>query len=108
MAGGLHGSGLVVVDVAHLGADDPLVGAQSGGDHRHVGLGAADQKVDVGPGGLAQIADQLGGTGAVPVRAVAGALLAVGLHQLFQYLGVGAGGIVTFKADHRDGLQFVF
>ncbi len=74
VAGGLDGPGLVDVDVAAGGGDDPLVGAQGGGDHRGVGLGAPHEKVDVQGLVLTQGPDPLPGLGAVDVLPVAGGL----------------------------------
>ena len=74
VAGGLDGPGLVDVDVAAGGGDDPLVGAQGGGDHRGVGLGAPHEKVDVQGLVLTQGPDPGPGLGAVCVLPVAGGL----------------------------------
>ena len=88
------------VDVASLGTDDALMGPKGGGDHGGIGLSTPHQEVDMGIGSLAQVPEQGPGAVAVGVRAIAGMLLQIGVHQGLEHLGVSPGGVVTFKAYH--------
>ena len=59
MASVFHSAGFVHGDVAGLCRDDSLEGAQQGGDDSGIGLGAAGEKEDIGPGGGAGFPDHI-------------------------------------------------
>ena len=100
MAAGFHRAGLMHVDMPGGGAQHALMGTQDGGDHRHIGLGAAHQKMHGGLRGLAGRADQRPGALAVGVLAVAGGLLHIGAGQRLQDRRMRALHIITVKTDH--------
>ena len=95
MAGGLHGTHLMAVDVGGVGADDTFPGPQEGGNGGEVGLGATDEELYLGLGALAQVPDQRLGPVTVGVIAVADVALQVGLGQSGEDLGMGAEGVVV-------------
>ena len=63
------------VDMARVGGEHRLIGAQEGVDGQKVGLGAAHHKVDVRLRGGAEGADGIRRRRAVAVQAVAAGLL---------------------------------
>ena len=104
MAGGLDGAGLVAVDMAGVGGDHRLVGLEQGSDDRQVGLGAANQKVDVRFRRIAEGPDQVTGLLADGVQAVAAGLDKVGIRQRLKDLGMGAFTVVIAEAVHGKNL----
>ena len=108
VARSLDRAGLVAGDVARLGAEDALPGAQRRGDHDTVHLRAADEEVDVRLrlGNGAGAADQRAGAGTVGVLPVAGVLLQVRRGEGLQDLRMAALGIVRVKADDHSIYSF--
>ena len=97
----LHGPGLVAADMGGVGGQHRLIGPQKGGDGHLVGLGAAHQEVDGGPGGPAQLQKLLLRLPAQEVQAVALRALPVGPAQRVQYRRVRPGAVVVAKTEHR-------
>ena len=102
VARGLDRACLVGGDVAGLGGEHALPGAQRRGDHNGVRLRPADEEVDVRVrgGNAAGRPDQRPGTLAVRVLAIAGMLLQIGCGKGLQDPRMAALGIVGVKADH--------
>src|SRR5699024_2001274 len=100
VAGGLHGAGLVHMDMPAVGTEHSLPGLQRRVDHGQVGLGGPHKKVDPGLGSPAQAADQRPRPGAVLVLPIAWRLFQVGLLQQVQHRLGGALPIIAFKTDH--------
>ena len=100
VARSFHGSRFMDVDMSALGAQCPLMGPQSGSNHRQIGLGTANEEVHSHILPTAQSADFPGGGSTVWILPVAGGLLEIGLCQRFQHLGVAAFGIIVVKIQH--------
>ena len=107
VAGGLHGAGLMDMNMAAFGAENPLMRPQSGGDHRQISLGAANQKVN---GGIAAAGSLnfFRRPGAVQILAVAGSLLQIGGCKSLQHLLVAALAVVIVKENHSNPPWSVF
>ena len=104
VAGGFHRAGLMDVDVAAVGAQDPLPGLEGGVNQGEIGLGGAHKKVNPRLRRIAQGADQPPRLLTVIVGAVARGLHQVGaLQQIQNRLGC-ALAVIAFKTDH--GLSF--
>ena len=101
----LDRSRLVDVDMAALGGDHALVGAQRGGYDREVGLCAADEEMYVGVGHAAELPYVTAGRLAVRVLAVTRRLFHVCGGEPLQYKGVGPLAVVAFKTDHLSHLD---
>ena len=101
VAGGLHGAGLVHVDVAAVGTQHPLPGLEGRVNHRKVGLGGAHQKLHFRFRRAAQGADAVPGLVAVGILSVAGGLFQIGAAQSVQYRSRCALAVVTFKTNHN-------
>ena len=101
VAGGLDGAGLMAVDMAGVGGDHCLVGGQQRGDDRQVGLGAADQEVNVCLGSGADRPDQVTGLLTDGVHAVAAGLGEIGVHQRLQDPGMCALAVIVAEAVHE-------
>ena len=97
----LDGAGLVPRDVTRRRRDDPLIGPQSRRDHRHVGLGPADQDVDVHVFPAARLPDERSRLFRDRILAVARVLLHVGADHLFHDLRAASFIIVAIEHDHR-------
>ena len=95
MPGGFHRADLVPVDMGGVGRHHALPGAQEGGDGSKVGLGAADEELDLGLGTLAEIPDEGLGPVTVSVVTIAHVSLQAGLGQSGEDLWVGAEGVVV-------------
>ena len=91
-----------------VGRNHALVGPQSGGNHRQIGLGSPCHEMDVHILPAAFFSNQLGGAAAMLVLPIAGGLLHIGLNQALQNLGVGAFGIIAVESNHRLALLFLF
>ena len=76
------------------------MGTQEGGDDRHVGLGPADEEVDLQGVVAAGTADQLRRPRAVGIFPVAGGLLEVRLRQPLQDLRQATFQIIAVKSFH--------
>ena len=103
VAAALDDAGLVHVDVAGVGGDDALPGQEDRVDDGGVRLGAADQEVHVGVGGLAGLADQVAGTLAVLVGAVSAGLLHVRGDESLEHPGVRTLLVIAGKVRQRMG-----
>ena len=103
VAAALDDAGLVHVDVAGVGGDDALPGQEDRVDDGGVRLGAADQEVHVGVGGLAGLADQVAGTLAVLVGAVSAGLLHVRGDESLKHPGVRTLLVIAGKVRQRMG-----
>ena len=99
----LDDAGLVHVDVAGMGGDDALPGQEDRVDDGRVRLRAADQEVNVSVGGLAGLPDQVAGTLAVLVGAVAARLFHVGGDEGVEHPGVRAFLVVTGEVRQHMG-----
>ena len=100
VARGLDGAGLVDVDMAGAGGQDPLIGPEGRGDDGLVGLGPAHQELDAGVRPADGGADQGPGVVTVGVLPVAGVLLEVGGVEGRHDLGAGALVVIAGKTDH--------
>ncbi|MPM80409.1 hypothetical protein SDC9_127456 [bioreactor metagenome] len=100
------GSAFMNVDMAGFGRNHSLMGPQGGRNHREVGLGAANEEMDVHILSFAIFPDKPGGLFAVDVFPVARRLLEVGLYQLFQYLRMGALAVIAVESDHKSILPY--
>ena len=108
VAGILNGPGLMDVDVAGIGGDDPLIAAQHTVDGDLVGLGAAGEEPDlqvVPAAGGAELG--LGGFG-VGIVPIAGQGDHVHFQQMLKHLGMGPLGIVREKIQHKNILRIHF
>ena len=103
VATALDDAGLVHVDMACVGGDDALPGQEDRVDDGGVRLGAADQEVHVGVGGLAGLADQVAGTLAVLVGAVSAGLLHVRGDESLKHPGVRTLLVIAGKVRQRMG-----
>ena len=103
MTTALDNAGLVHVDVAGVGRDDPLPGQEDRVDDGRVRLRAAHQEVHVGVGSLAGLANQVAGALAVLVGAVAARLFHVGGDEGVEHPGVRAFLVVTGEVRQRLG-----
>ena len=101
VAGGFDGAGLVAVDVAGVGGDHRLIGGQQRRDDRQVGLGAADQEVNVCLGSGADRPDQVTGLLTDGVHAVAAGLDQIGVRQSLKNLGMRAFAVIVAEAVHE-------
>ena len=105
VAGILNGPGLMDVDVAGIGGDDPLVAAQHAVDGDLVGLGAAGEEPDLQIVPAAGSADFGLGSFGVGIVPIAGQGNHVHIHQMPQHLGMGPLGIVRKKIQHKNILR---
>ena len=101
MPRGLHRARLMDVDVSALGADRRLMGPQGRRQDRQIGLRPAHQEVDRRVLPAAFAADQVSSALTVVVRAVAGGLLQIRLHQPVQDPLVTALAVITRKVYHN-------
>ena len=94
----------MAVDVAGVGGDHSLIGGQQRRDDRQVGLGAADQKVNIRFGSGADRPDQVTGLLADGVHAVAAGLDQIGVRQSLKNLGMCAFAVIVAEAVHEKNL----
>jgi hypothetical protein len=84
--------------------DDSFEGTQGGVERQHIGLCAAGDKVHLGIGGGAFLADECGGFLTKYVCSVAGALLQIGVYQSLQNPGMGTFAVVVLETVHMYDL----
>ena len=100
MAGCLDSAGLVRFYMRSLGCKHSLMRAEGSGYDGHVGLRAADKKVNVRIWSGALFFYKLTGALAIRVAAVACGLLEIRAHKAVHYLRKCALKVITFKSDH--------
>ena len=101
MAGGFDGPRLMDGDVPGSGGHNALIAFQQGVDDRGIGLGAAHQEKDVGPGQRHGRADLLAGALRKCIEAISGLLLHIGLGQAFQNQRVRTLAVIAGKRQYR-------
>ena len=97
---GLHGAGLMDIDVGGVRAQSTLVRPQGRVNHRQIGLGASHQKVDGNVLTAAFVSNFGCSGGAVFVLPVAQGLGQVGFNQPGQHLRMAALAVVIVEIDH--------
>ena len=97
----LHGTGLVNADMAGFYGHGTLVVMQHGRNDRRIGLGAADQEVDLAVRAGACLQDLPLGAFCVRVAPVAVQLLEIGFREPLQDFRMGPFRIVASEKDHN-------
>ncbi len=100
--GGLHGAGFMAVDVAGVGAERSLMGAQRRRNHDHVDLCSADDEMNGSIRARAFLPDQIGCASAIGIFPVAGCLLQIGTGEHFQNFRVSAFAVVAIESNHSS------
>ena len=106
MAAVLDGARLVDIDVSRRRAEYALMRPQEGAEDRGIGLGPADEEMDLRLRRFTRETDQLRRPLAMRIGAVAGGLLQVGLLQSLQDGGMTAFEVVAFEMDHGRQVRF--
>ena len=101
----LDGTGLMHGDVSGFHTYHSLVWTQNGGYDGFVCLCAADEKMHIGIGGIADASDNLACILAVAVFAVSGGLLHVGLCKSLKDACMRSFGVVAFEVDHKSQIR---
>ena len=92
-------------DVSGFHTYHSLVWTQNGGYDSFVCLCAADEKMHIGIGGIADASDNLACILAVAVFAVSGGLLHVGLCKSLKDACMRSFGVVAFEVDHKSQIR---
>ena len=106
VAGCLDGAGLVNQNMAGMGGDGCLVGAQECGQCRQVGLGSAGQQMNINVGAADKLLEQGNGLNGITIFAIAFSLFQVGRQQSIQDFGVRALAVIVLEIEHGHGAPF--
>jgi len=102
VAVGLNGTNFVAADVADCRGNDPFVGAQAGGNDSHVGLGAADENVDIHIVSSTGLFNQFLCFCRNFIFAVTNVLVHIGFDQTLQNGRLAAFVIVAIEINHQS------
>ena len=104
VAGSFDGAGFVNVDMAGMRCDHSLIRLQQRLDNQHIGLGAAYKKMDVGMGGVADMANGVAGFFTERIQTITDGLSQVRIKQCLKNLWMRAFAVIVSETVHEHYL----